>query len=31
LSVWANRFLSATAKGTLSTLTGMVRVYDADS
>lgn len=29
LSVWANRFLSATAKGTLSTLTGMVRVYDA--
>jgi glycosyltransferase involved in cell wall biosynthesis len=29
LSVWANRFLSATAKGSLSTLTGMVRVYDA--
>ncbi|TMK52961.1 MAG: glycosyltransferase family 2 protein [Actinobacteria bacterium] len=29
LSVWANRFLSATAKGGLSTLTSMVRVYDA--
>src|SRR5437879_4866744 len=29
LSIWANRFLSATVKGTLSTLTGMVRVYDA--
>lgn len=29
LSVWANRFLSATARGSLSTLTGMVRVYDA--
>jgi glycosyltransferase involved in cell wall biosynthesis len=29
LSVWANRFLSASAKGSLSTLTGMVRVYDA--
>src|SRR5436309_10572396 len=29
LSVWANRFLSATARGGLSTLTGMVRVYDA--
>lgn len=29
LSVWANRFLSATAKGSLVTLTGMVRVYDA--
>ena len=28
-SVWANRFLSASAKGSLSTLTGMVRVYDA--
>src|SRR5436309_16101104 len=28
-SVWANRFLSATAKGGISTLTGMVRVYDA--
>src|SRR5437899_10935042 len=28
-SIWANRFLSATAKGSLSTLTGMVRVYDA--
>lgn len=29
LSVCANRFLSATAKGGLSTLTSMVRVYDA--
>jgi hypothetical protein len=29
LSVWANRFLSATAERGLSTLTGMVRVYDA--
>ena len=29
LSVWANRFLAATAKGSLSTLTGMVRAYDA--
>jgi glycosyltransferase involved in cell wall biosynthesis len=29
LSAWANRFLSATATGSLSTLTGMVRVYDA--
>ncbi len=28
LSVWANRFLSSAAKGDLSTLTGMVRVYD---
>jgi glycosyltransferase involved in cell wall biosynthesis len=28
LSVWANRFLSAAAKGNLSTLTGMVRAYD---
>lgn len=28
LSVWANRFLSITAKGNLSTLTGMVRAYD---
>lgn len=30
LSVWGNRFLSLSAKGSLSTLTGMVRVYDAD-
>jgi glycosyltransferase involved in cell wall biosynthesis len=29
LSVWANRFLSFAAKGSLSTLTGMVRAYDA--
>jgi glycosyltransferase involved in cell wall biosynthesis len=29
LSIWANRFLSITAKGSLSTLTGMVRAYDA--
>jgi glycosyltransferase involved in cell wall biosynthesis len=29
LSVWANRFLSIAAKGNLSTLTGMVRAYDA--
>jgi glycosyltransferase involved in cell wall biosynthesis len=29
LSVWANRFLSMTAKGNLSTLTSMVRAYDA--
>lgn len=28
LSVWANRFLSFAAKGSLSTLTGMVRAYD---
>ena len=28
LSVWANRFLSVAARGNLSTLTGMVRVYD---
>jgi glycosyltransferase involved in cell wall biosynthesis len=28
LSVWANRFLSHAVKGHLSTLTGMVRVYD---
>jgi glycosyltransferase involved in cell wall biosynthesis len=28
LSIWANRFLSRAAKGHLSTLTGMVRVYD---
>jgi len=29
LSRWANRFLSATAKGKLTTITGMVRAYDA--
>lgn len=29
LSIWANRFLALTAKKTLSTFTGMVRVYDA--
>ncbi|MEA2079478.1 MAG: glycosyltransferase family 2 protein, partial [Pseudomonadota bacterium] len=29
LSVWANRFLSVTAEGHLSTLTSMVRAYDA--
>ena len=29
LSIWANRFLSLAAKGNLSTLTSMVRVYDA--
>jgi glycosyltransferase involved in cell wall biosynthesis len=29
LSIWANRFLSLTAKKTLSTFTGMVRAYDA--
>lgn len=28
LSIWANRFLSFAAKGRLSTLTSMVRVYD---
>ena len=28
LSVWANRFLSMTARGSLSTLTSMVRAYD---
>jgi glycosyltransferase involved in cell wall biosynthesis len=28
LSVWANRFLSLTAKRSLSTFTGMVRVYE---
>lgn len=28
LSIWANRFLSLTARGRLSTLTGMVRAYD---
>lgn len=30
LSVWANRFLSWAAKRDVATLTGMVRVYDAD-
>lgn len=29
LSVWANRFLSLAAQRSLSTLTGMVRAYDA--
>ena len=29
LSVWANRFLHLASKGSLETLTGMVRVYDA--
>jgi len=29
LSVWANRYLSFTAPGNLSTVTGMVRLYDA--
>ncbi|MEM9482783.1 MAG: glycosyltransferase family 2 protein, partial [Cyanobacteria bacterium P01_F01_bin.116] len=29
LSVWANRFLSLAAKRNVATLTGMVRVYDA--
>ncbi|ELS34555.1 MULTISPECIES: glycosyltransferase family 2 protein [Pseudanabaena] len=29
LSIWANRFLSFTDKRSLATLTGMVRVYDA--
>lgn len=29
MSVWANRFLSASAERSLSTLTGMVRCYDA--
>jgi glycosyltransferase involved in cell wall biosynthesis len=29
MSVWANRFLSATAERSLSTVTGMVRAYDA--
>lgn len=28
LSVWANRFLSASSHGDLTTLTGLVRVYD---
>jgi glycosyltransferase involved in cell wall biosynthesis len=30
LSKWANRFLALAAKGDVSTLTGMVRAYDAD-
>ncbi len=30
LSVWANRFLSLTAKRNIMTLTGMVRAYDAE-
>jgi hypothetical protein len=30
LSVWANRFLSRVANGNLTTLTGMVRVYDGE-
>ena len=30
LSIWANRFLSVASKRSLATLTGMVRVYDAD-
>lgn len=30
LSIWANRFLSATAKGELATVTGMVRAYDGE-
>jgi glycosyltransferase involved in cell wall biosynthesis len=29
MSRWANRLLSATAKGKLTTITGMVRAYDA--
>lgn len=29
LSIWANRFLAIAARGDLSTLTSMVRVYDA--
>jgi len=29
LSRWANRFLSLTAKGKITTITGMVRAYDA--
>lgn len=28
LSIWANRFLSLTAKGKISTITSMVRAYD---
>jgi glycosyltransferase involved in cell wall biosynthesis len=30
LSIWANRFLAAAAHRNLATLTGMVRVYDAN-
>lgn len=30
LSIWGNRFLSLTAKGSFATLTSMVRVYDAE-
>jgi hypothetical protein len=30
LSIWANRFLSFAAKQNVSTLTGMVRAYDAE-
>ncbi|MFM2429064.1 MAG: hypothetical protein RLZZ511_277 [Cyanobacteriota bacterium] len=30
LSVWANRFLSFASRRSLATLTGMVRVYDAE-
>ncbi len=30
LSIWANRFLSFASKRSLATLTGMVRVYDAE-
>lgn len=30
LSIWGNRFLSFSAKGSLATLSSMVRVYDAD-
>jgi glycosyltransferase involved in cell wall biosynthesis len=30
MSVWANRFLSFASKRSLATLTGMVRVYDAE-
>lgn len=30
LSIWANRFLSASCKGELATVTGMVRAYDGE-
>jgi glycosyltransferase involved in cell wall biosynthesis len=30
LSIWANRFLSVAARHNVSTLTGLVRVYDAE-
>jgi glycosyltransferase involved in cell wall biosynthesis len=30
LSIWANRFLSVAARHNVSTLTGMVRIYDAE-